>query len=109
MLGLSLNTNPLSVERIVDKLAELSEQGTKAVCLTCEGVELLPLKNFAHDHSNEIATMAREKFPFFSGEDRGYFGLGQRGFFYVPESIIGDKRDIFPSPKKCVNSPLSNV
>ena len=100
---------PLTVERIVHALAELSEGGTKAVCLTCDGRQELPLKNFAHDHSNEIARMARVTYPFFSEETKGGFWSGSRGYFYVPDHIIGDRGNIFPGWEKCVNFPLAEV
>lgn len=98
----------LTVERIVDKLAELSDNGTKAVCLTCENPRLLALKNFVHDHSGEIARMARARYPFFGSTGLGGFWLGMRGYFWVPECIV-ETGTMFPPEYLCVNFPLSEV
>jgi hypothetical protein len=101
---------PLTVERIVRKLAELSEGGTKAVCLTYEqdsaGRES---QNFAHDHSNEIERMARAKYPFFGRTGNGCFSSGSRGYFWTPESIVGARGNLWPNWEKCINFPISAV
>ena len=103
-----MTTTSLTVERIVDKLAELSEQGTKAVCLTCEEGKDSKLKNFAHDHSNKIGKVARVKFPFFVKQD-GAFTLGTRGYFWSPRSVIGGNGNLWPRYEDCINFPLSEV
>lgn len=104
------NLAPLTVDRIVDKLAELSEEGAKAVCLTCEVNVDLKRKIFAHDHSNEISMVARTRYPFF-GESlkSGCFTLGTRGYFWVPRHVIGESGNVFPGREQCVNFPISEV
>ena len=63
VVGISRLRKPLTVQRIVDKLAELSDGGTKAVCLTCNrGEKDLERKDFAHDHSREITSVARAQY-----------------------------------------------
>jgi hypothetical protein len=101
---------PLTVERIVRKLAELSEGGTRAVCLTCERGSLdRERKYFAHDHSDEIAKIARATYPFFEECRGGGFWLGSRGYFFVPHHIIGPRGNMFPGWEDCVNFPISEV
>lgn len=99
---------PLTIERIVDKLTELSEEGTRAVCLECESRRDLPLKLFTDNHSEYIATLARQLHPFFGVKGHGYFGMGSRGFFWVPPSILKEI-GMYPAESLCVNFPLAQV
>jgi hypothetical protein len=101
------NAAPLTVAQIVDKLAELSEKGTKAVCLTYEGDSANhEHENLACDHFREIALMAREQYPFFGHLPiDGVFTLGQRGCFWAPPGV----RNLWPESNECVNFPISEV